>query len=331
MRAWALWRDQELVNFAAAGRSWEAIRDRARKSSLNQKTEELWTASGLDPKRYVQLTTEFPRSPDRVALDFKMGTLPFLNLDRARARYALKEHGSENGRSALNQIVASDLRRLVDAVLSSAEVHGPFQQKTVSLFPINQYILRLLRSGDLTATGWLPDEPLARKVLPADWAGLEIARSHDTNRFGVWRLGVQSRSGNGRRPWLTAQHPGGGDLENVQVQREGILKVFRPIELTTRESDQDRLRSAPRSKGGRPPGFDWNMIRSETFRLMEYNDEFSPDDPKWNAQARLETALQEFCSKTFHREPSASSLRKRISGWLSEWRNQKTRGQKLSS
>ncbi len=49
---------------------------------------------------------------------------------------------------------------------------------------------------------------------------------------------------------------------------------------------------------------------------MAYHGGISPDDPEWNAQARLVTALQRFCQEKFGNEPSDSSLKEKIPEWL---------------
>jgi hypothetical protein len=78
-------------------------------------------------------------------------------------------------------------------------------------------------------------------------------------------------------------------------------------------------RPAPQ-KRGRKAKFDWAAIEAEARRLMEYNGEFSPDDPDWDAQARLESALLEFCTLKWDYEPSKTQLRSYLLVWLSNWR-----------
>jgi len=115
----------------------------------------------------------------------------------------------------------------------------------ISLFPYRDYLLRLFRKGDLVASGNLPGE-LPREISLADWADLEIAEGGDTHRLGVWRVGrtirqpydwrgsevdlkgVQKR-GADRIIMIRnnkTSYPGAGDIENVRVQRDGILKEF---------------------------------------------------------------------------------------------------------
>jgi hypothetical protein len=73
--------------------------------------------------------------------------------------------------------------------------------------------------------------------------------------------------------------------------------------------------SAPRT--GRTPAYDWVAVRRVTFELMNHHDEFSVDDPDWNAQARLEEIL---CEKF---GMGISTLRAQLPKFLTEWRKLK--------
>ena len=77
-------------------------------------------------------------------------------------------------------------------------------------------------------------------------------------------------------------------------------------------------------KPGPKPDFDWEAIEAKCHELMDDNGDFTPDDPDWDCQARLETALMNFCQKTWRREPGGSTLRDKLPGWLLAWRQQKT-------
>ena len=70
----------------------------------------------------------------------------------------------------------------------------------------------------------------------------------------------------------------------------------------------------PRSK------FDWGAIEGEAIRLMNQHGDFSSDKQNWNAQARLEDKLFEFCLDKFGREPGQTQMRKHVGGWLTLWR-----------
>jgi hypothetical protein len=217
-----LWRDRELVNFASGGRTWHEIGDRAYASALRKKNRELWTASGFDRTPYRREVKVFLSSQESLALKIRMATLSFR--ESHPVRWALEARGTAEERSAIDRIESAELRQLVEAALSVPEAHGPYQLVEHFSFPIEQYLLLLFRSGRLAATGNLPNEILPVEILPAHWASFKIAISDDTRRLGVWRIG---RTAN-RSVVLArkALHPGAGDIENVRVQRNGILKEF---------------------------------------------------------------------------------------------------------
>lgn len=75
----------------------------------------------------------------------------------------------------------------------------------------------------------------------------------------------------------------------------------------------------PAKRGARSQ-YPWGKMEAETYRLMDHHSDFSADDPEWNAQARLEERLFEFCAATVGREPSPTQLRKHLHPWLREWR-----------
>jgi hypothetical protein len=75
-----------------------------------------------------------------------------------------------------------------------------------------------------------------------------------------------------------------------------------------------------KAKRGAKPKYSWDLIETEFRRLMDHHGDFDVSDPEWDAQARLEEALNEFCQKAWQREPSPSTLRERLPGWLAVWR-----------
>jgi hypothetical protein len=80
-----------------------------------------------------------------------------------------------------------------------------------------------------------------------------------------------------------------------------------------------------KGKGGRKPIVDWGVVFAEFERLMDHHNEFSPDDPEWNAQARLIEGLQKFCCDKFGIEPDKNTIGGRIKGPLAQWREQKAK------
>jgi hypothetical protein len=108
------------------------------------------------------------------------------------------------------------------------------------IFSVTDYLLELLRSGQFRAEGNPPGEPLSRELSVSDWRGLTIALASDTERLCVWRLGNRQRVGD-------------GDIENVRIARDAVLKVFPadpPPPPATDENARRVIREAMASRGG---------------------------------------------------------------------------------
>jgi hypothetical protein len=111
------------------------------------------------------------------------------------------------------------------------------------VFSLEDYLLELLRAGQFNAVGNLPNETLARELALSDWRGLTIAPASDTQRLCVWRLGNNQRVGR-------------GDIENVRVVKEAVLKAFpgdalqRPPIQATDEDARRVIREKMASRGG---------------------------------------------------------------------------------
>jgi hypothetical protein len=82
--------------------------------------------------------------------------------------------------------------------------------------------------------------------------------------------------------------------------------------------------AADRNPGGATPVADWGMVDQEVFRLMDQNGEFIDGDPEWNAQARLEKAISDYCETTFHIRPGENTVRTHVRNALKVWRQQRT-------
>jgi hypothetical protein len=80
------------------------------------------------------------------------------------------------------------------------------------------------------------------------------------------------------------------------------------------------------SKGGRPPAVDWEIMRSEALRLMDYHSDFDPSDPDWNSQSCLVTALLLFAQNRLDTELGLTTVRDRAGAWIREWRQSQQRG-----
>jgi len=78
------------------------------------------------------------------------------------------------------------------------------------------------------------------------------------------------------------------------------------------------------AKPGPKPDVDWEMIEAKCYDLMEHHGDFMPGDLDWDCQARLQEALMDYCQETWELEPSESTLREKLPGWLLTWRERKT-------
>jgi hypothetical protein len=80
------------------------------------------------------------------------------------------------------------------------------------------------------------------------------------------------------------------------------------------------------ARRGAKPKYKWDLIETEFLRLMDHHGDFDATDPEWNAQARLEDALNKYCQKHWQSEPGVTTLRERLPGWLAVWRLRKLGG-----
>jgi hypothetical protein len=76
----------------------------------------------------------------------------------------------------------------------------------------------------------------------------------------------------------------------------------------------------PKDLGGRPAIVTQDKVDAEVFRLMDERLEFCADDPEWNAQARLEDAIGDFCEALTGRRPKETSLKNYVKAPLQQWR-----------
>jgi hypothetical protein len=98
-----------------------------------------------------------------------------------------------------------------------------------------------------------------------------------------------------------------------------------PNERTVAEPLADSANpAATPHPGGRPPVANWSMVGEEVFRLMNDNGEFTVDDPEWNAQARLEEAIADFCESKFKTRPSETTIKDNIHEPLKQWRQSRS-------
>ena len=121
----------------------------------------------------------------------------------------------------------------------------------------------------------------------------------------------------------------GGELSPTQnafeAQSETLPPATQPNERTVAEplADSAKPAAAPHP-GGRPPVVNWSMVGEEVFRLMDDNSEFTVDDPEWNAQARLEEAIADFCQNKFKKHPGETTIKDNIREPLERWRQSRS-------
>jgi hypothetical protein len=236
--AWMISRAPEAVQFASIDnvsrdtktsrlirRFAELAALRAAKNGRNIE-EELWAASGLDPESYQKTRSFYSPSPKERALR------GFCEKRPLETELFMEEALTRIGRArlmirGLDRVEPERLRSLLKDVFADNAVQEPPREVVVSLFPYRDYLLRLFRKGALVASGNLPGKR-ALEISLAEWAGLEIAEGDNTHRLGIWRVGRPANAKRGIDRLLGREdlHPGTGDIENVRIQRDEILKEF---------------------------------------------------------------------------------------------------------
>ena len=117
------------------------------------------------------------------------------------------------------------------------------------------------------------------------------------------------------------------DFDGYGIIRAGDRIAWSGLVALSR-ADVLKLWPAPAiaAKRGRKAAFDWIAIERKVVELMDHHGEFSPDDPEWNAQARLETAIIEWCEIQFGITPATATLRPKLAKALKKWRKNKMIG-----
>ena len=82
--------------------------------------------------------------------------------------------------------LSQEMQQLLARYVNRKVVQGPYRVLRHAPFPIEDYLLQLFRKGVLIAHANLPDDPIARTLTPADWAGLEITIRGERRRLPVW-------------------------------------------------------------------------------------------------------------------------------------------------
>jgi hypothetical protein len=112
----------------------------------------------------------------------------------------------------------------------------------------------------------------------------------------------------------------GGELVIVDVRIEPPPILDAPVSMASVKESP----AAARNSGGAAPVADWETVDKEVFHLMDENGEFIDGDPEWNAQARLEKAISDYCETTFHIRPGENTVRTHVRKALKVWRERKT-------
>jgi hypothetical protein len=166
-------------------------------------------------------------------------------------------------------------------------------------------------------------------LSPVD-AGLQIRRAFEDGRIGF--LNESNRS---RTPLeLSADIERLASAYGARIRGEKVLSsevvwqmylkdVFIERDLFETIFGLKKRLAVGNSKRGAKEKFHWDLIETEMKRLMDHHGDFDASDPEWNAQARLEEALQVFCQRQWREEPSVATLRTRLPGWLADWRARK--------
>jgi hypothetical protein len=112
----------------------------------------------------------------------------------------------------------------------------------------------------------------------------------------------------------------GGELIIVDVRVGPASVADTPVTVASVAESP----AAARNSGGAPPIADWDMVDQKVFGLMDENGEFIDGDPEWNAQARLEKEIRDYCEATFRIRPSENTVRTHVRKALQLWRQQRT-------
>jgi hypothetical protein len=106
---------------------------------------------------------------------------------------------------------------------------------------------------------------------------------------------------------------------HVQADLRGIRKW-----IIANASPQGR-RVENTFRRGRSPKYKWDIIRTETFRILGERGEPDIGIPGWDVQERFVEKLMEFSVDKFGEDkgPQRSALSAKLPNWRAEWRKQK--------
>lgn len=117
---------------------------------------------------------------------------------------------------------------------------------------------------------------------------------------------------------LYSEIPGfpGANLEDKHSAARIVDILIRVRDLVNAFPSTDAL-PENRSKGGRPPIYDWAAAEAHAMELMDYHGLPSPTDAEFT-QARLEAMISAFIGKQHPdgREPAESTVRENVKKWM---------------
>jgi hypothetical protein len=177
--------------------------------------------------------------------------------------------------------------------------------KGIGRGPAKMAVLAACEQGFITA--WWPHYLGSRQVPRQEFSGADVEVENNT---------LLLANGEQRRK-------GGVYLD--QAEFDDWLKESAPLSQGTSAEVE------PPRKRGAKERIQWDRIKTEMTRLMDHHGDFDPADPEWNAQARLEEALKQYCQQQFSEAPSDGALRQKLPDWLGEWRSKKSKGFLTSS
>jgi len=111
---------------------------------------------------------------------------------------------------------------------------------------------------------------------------------------------------------------------DLKIRSQQLVAIFEAEKIAVTLVPAEHEDRPQKAKPGPKPDFEWGEIETKCYDLMDENGDFTSDDPDWDRQARLETALMKYCQETWGREPGASTLREKLPEWLSIWHKRKT-------
>jgi hypothetical protein len=208
-----------------------------------------------------------------------------------------------------------------DSVVMLMDVEGDSPAPMNAATEAIDDLLAKLLSGDIPASGQRCGTGELVDIPAREWLHLRISPDLDGDR-------LEMRDGRvGWENYVLAYH-------NVRVVPDDVRKVWPHLQRGQRPQLRivggaeplaivAKLDEAPRrvdpsssAKRGARPQYDWTAFAAELAKLIEYEGSPSAStDPNWT-QARIEEKMAEWCTASWGKEPSRSSVRDKVSKFL---------------